>query len=136
MADKSVIDAVNARLASLWTSCPVRGLNLEGDTPADGSAFLAVEYPIASSSQISIGSPGSNVYREIGAIRFVINVQRGDGLDGGSQMAKDLAALFRGKQFSGVNTWAPSSPVLDDRNDIGNYWKLTFAVPYYFDLIG
>ena len=28
--------------------------------------------------------------------------------------AGTLAALFRGKNFSSVNTWAPSSPVLDD----------------------
>lgn len=133
MAQAAVVTAVLQRLADNFARCPIAGINLEGDTPADGSPFLAVEFPIAKEDQITIGSPGVNTYRESGAILFVLSIQRGTGVTQGNQWAGELAALFRGKQFSGVNTRAASSPVLDDRNGSGSYWRLTFPVNYYFD---
>lgn len=136
MAQAAVVTAVAARLAASFARCPVAGINLQGDTPADGSPFLTVEYPIANEQQITIGSPGANVFRETGAIRFVLAIQLGTGVKQGMDWADELRALFRGQQFASVNTWAPTSPVLDDANDTGNYWRLTFAVPYYFDFVG
>lgn len=137
MAQAAVIAAVNQRLADNWTNCPVVGPNISGDAPSDGlSPFLSIQYPVAREEQITIGAPGNEVFRETGAIRFVLNVQRGRGVDQGSAWADQLRTLFRAKQFASVNTFAPSSPVLDDSNDMGDYWRLTFAVPYYFDFIG
>lgn len=136
MAQAAVVAAVLARLTSGFSRCPIAGINLEGDTPADGSPFLDVEFPVANEQLITIGSPGSNVYRETGAIRFVLLIQRGQGVTQGLGWADELRTLFRGVQFATVNTWAPTSPVLDDSNDNGSYWKLTFAVPYYFDFLG
>jgi len=136
MASQAVVAAVNTRLEAAWTTLPVIGPNLQGEPPADGSAFLTVQYPVASEQQKSIGAPAANVWREEGAIRFVLAIERGQGVDQGLQWADALRALFRGKQFSGVTTYAPSPPVIDDSNDDGLYWKLTFVVSYYFDIIG
>lgn len=136
MAQKAVVDAVEARLAANWSATPYFGLNGGGEPPADGTPFLEVQYPVANTEQISIGSPGANVWREIGAIRFVLSIRRGQGVAQGLGYADTLAALFRGKQFNAVNTWGPSSPVLDDSNDRGNYWTLSFVVTYYFDYLG
>jgi hypothetical protein len=97
MALKAVVDAVEARLAANWTLCPVIGANGQGETPDDGSAFLTVQYPVANASQTTIGAPGSNVFREEGAIRFVLNVPRGAGLATGLTWADTLAGLFRSK---------------------------------------
>jgi hypothetical protein len=135
MAQAAVVAAVTARLAS-FARCPIAGINMQGDTPADASPFLAVEYPVANEQQITVGAPGNNVFRETGAIRFVLSIRRGRGVDQGMGWADELRTLFRGQQFANVNTWAPSSPVLDNANDSGSYWRLTFAVPYYFDFVG
>lgn len=136
MASKAVVDAVEARLAANWSACPVYGLNSEAETPADGSPFLVVQYPVARSEQMSVGSPGANLWREEGAIRIVIHAQRGEGAADGLTWADELAALFRGKIFDGVTAWAPSPPVIDANNESGNYFALAIAIPYQFDLIG
>lgn len=142
MAQKAVMDAVATRIGNPWvsgvdnSSLGVIDPNTTALPPSDGSPFIEIQYPVANAQQKSIGSPGANVWREDGAIRFVVSIQRGSGVEQGMGWCDEIAVLFRGKQFSGVNTWAPSSPVLDNSNDSGNYWLLSFAVPYYFDIIG
>ena len=136
MALKLVVDAVEARLAAAWDRCPVYGVNLQGDTPDDAGPFLQVSYPVANGEQLTVGAPGANVYRETGAFRITVNAERGAGLSEGLAWAEELAALFRGKEFGGVQTFAPSSPAIDDRNDQGNYYTLSIAVPYQADLFG
>ena len=136
MALKLVVDAVEARLAAGWSRCPVVSVNLNKKPPPDGSAHLVVQYPAASSRPISIGAPGANIYREEGAFRILVNMPKGDGQEQGLQWADELAALFRGRRFGGVETFAPSSPALDDRNDAGNFFQLSIAVPYEADVIG
>lgn len=136
MASKAVVDAVAARLTANWTACAFFDPNTVGDPPKDGSPFLEVQYPVATGEQITIGAPGNNVYREAGAIRFVLHVERGQGVGEGLGWADALAALFRGRQFDHVTTFAPSSPVLDDGNDRGAYTRLSFAVEYFTDVVG
>lgn len=135
MPSKAVYDAVKARLDANWSALPVTFPDTAQETPDDASPYVVVQFPISSSEQMSIGAPGANVWRETGAIRFVINSSRGAGLTDGLQWADDLAALFRGKIFDGVRTYAPGSPVIDDRGDMGNYQQLSFAVEYDFDLL-
>jgi hypothetical protein len=134
MAQQAVMSAVNARLAALWSHCDV--VDDSNDSPAPPpTPFLAVQYSIANEHQISIGSPGTNLFRESGAIRFVLTIAPGSGSDWAVGWMDELRSIFRAKQFGGVNTWAPSSPALDDRNSNGGFWQLTFAVPYYFDFL-
>ncbi|XYD07429.1 hypothetical protein R1A27_20175 [Methylobacterium sp. NMS12] len=129
--------AVTARLAALWTRCPVRTINgTDGDVPKKPAAFLSVEYPVMRSAQISFGSPGANVYRDDGAIRFVLSAVAGKGIKDPLVWIDELAALVRGKTFGGVKTFAPSPPVIDDQNDNGGYFLLTFAVPFEHDYLG
>ena len=134
MAQGAVISAFKARLATEWNNrCPiVDSLNGAGDADAP---FLTMQFPVANEDQISIGAPGANLFRETGAARFVLSIKTGIGIDGYIDWIDALRASFRAKQFNGVNTWAPSSPVLDDDNNDGGFWLLSFAVPYYFDFI-
>ena len=140
MASKAVTDAVEARLGASWTSSvdgtvlPVLGLNSRDQVPADKTAFIVVEYPVANDSQITIGAPGSQVFRESGAFRIIINVSIGGGESQGRGWADELRTLFRGKQFSGVTTWAPTTPVSVDSDQRGAYWQLAFVVPYFADI--
>lgn len=128
MAKQQVIDAVEARLAARWSECPVIGVNLQGEPPPDGSTFMQVQYPYNTNEQIVLG----RTFREGGGIRFIIKLEQGVGVDVGTAMAGRLADLFRNKKFGGVQTFSPSSPVIDDRNDTGGFYDLSFAVPYEF----
>ncbi|MDP4024458.1 phage tail terminator-like protein [Methylobacterium sp. NEAU 140] len=137
MALAAVLAAVSGRLAAEWTRCPVRGPNAKSrNTPAADEPFVEVQYPVMTASRISIGAPGANRYRDEGAIRLVLNVVRGKGIDEAAAWIDELRALFRGKSFDGVCTFAPSPPVIDDRNDDGRYYLLSFAVPFEHDYFG
>jgi hypothetical protein len=140
MASMLVMNAVEAQLAANWPNAPAIILpNKASLVPADGSAFLTLEYPIANEEQISVGSPGANVFRETGAFRLTLSVPIGAGrID--KNTGQDvvgwmdaLRAAFRGQTFSGVKTWAPSSVATNDKSDDGAYYELSFAVPYYAD---
>lgn len=141
---QQVVAAVEARLADGWTHCPVRGFDDDnGEPPADASAFLVVQYPVSMSDQITIGAPGSNVFREEGAFRLVLAMPRTiEGRLLALVWTDELARLFRGKQFGasadfmGVTTHAPTSPAIEDDTDNGNYLLLSIAVPYQADLLG
>jgi hypothetical protein len=134
MASKPVMDAVTARLAG-WTATPIRDPNKTSATPSGRGAFLAVQYPVANEDQITFGSPGSNVFRESGAIRLVIHIGTGDGTEQASTWIEQLRALFRNQSFDGVRTYAPSPPVIDDSNEDGGWYRLSVAIPYDFDLL-
>jgi len=136
MASAAVMSAVRARLGDVWSRTPVAYPNESFQTPADGSPFLAVQYPVATETQITVGAPGDNVFREEGAIRFVLQIPRGRGVDEFTGWLDELRSAFRQKQFGVVTTWAPSPAILDDRNDDGTYWALSSAVPYKADLFG
>ncbi len=136
MASAAVTAAVKARLATEWTRTPIFHPNEQPQVPADGTPFLSVQYPLAMEEQMSIGAPGNNVWREEGAIRFVLAIPRGAGIDDYSGWIDELRASFRGKIFSGVHTFEASPAVLDDRNEDGKYWALSCAVTYHFDIFG
>lgn len=136
MAAQAVIDAVAARLAANWTATAIFNINEQSSPLPDGSTYLETQYPASTADMITIGSPGSNLWRERGVIRFVLNAQRGAGVEQVAAWCDTLAALFRGQDFSGVMTLAPSSPPLDDRNDTGSMFIVTVSVPYQYDFIG
>lgn len=135
MASQAVIDAVAARLAASWTTTPMVVDDTTGQGTPDGAPYVTVEYPVARENQITIGAPGANVFRESGVIRLVLVSMTGGGLGQPISTMDALRALFRGKQFAGVTTYAPSPPAVDPTNYQGGRFKITSAVPYYFDLV-
>jgi hypothetical protein len=135
MASKLVMDAVAALLATYWTACPIIGVNAIGDTPADGSEFLTVQYPVSNETPITLGQVGQRLFREAGAIRFVLSVPRGLGIDLGAQHVDTLRALFRAAQFGGVNCLSASPSAIDDGNDDGAYYRMRVIVEYYADIL-
>lgn len=133
MAHPDVMAAVEQRLAELWTNCPVVGTNVEGEAPQDGSAFMAVQYPVSNQTQIDLAE---KLFREEGTVRFVINTERGSG----SQQAKDwgaeVGALFRRVRVGSVRFMLPSSPFFDNSNDAGNFFVATVVVDYWLTYQG
>jgi hypothetical protein len=139
MASKAVMDAVEARLATVWPHTLIATPNTSTGAPADGGAFLSVQYPVASEEQMSIGSPGANVYREEGVARFIVHVPTGEGRSGWDEKIDDLRADFRGKilDASGsIRTFEASPPIANDENDEGNYYAMSFGVRYSADIHG
>lgn len=138
MAKLAVVAAVEARVAT-WSSagdCPLIDENTGNKPPKDGSPYLLLQFPFSEQERISFGAPGANVYREEGAFRLLVHVETGSGKAVGRQFAEELETLFLGKQFGGVETFAPQSASSDDDNDDGQYFIYAVAVPYRFDFFG
>lgn len=137
MARKAVIDAVEARLAAEWThsvECPIRGAYSISETPADASNFLLVQYPMANETPISVGSPGSNVFREEGVFRVMLHYARYDDIETALEWIEEIATIYRGQSFDGVMCHEVDSPPLDDRTEEGNYLLFPVAVVYDHDI--
>jgi hypothetical protein len=132
MASAAVVTAVEARLVANWTDTPIISPNITGDTPADGSPFLTLQFPVATEVHVGMADVGNRTFREEGTIRFVLTIARVLGQGVILKYCGDLAALFRAVQFDGVSTFAASPPVLTNENDQGNYWVMSVSVPYYF----
>lgn len=133
MASLAVMTAVETRLANGWTYAPVITPNTISTPPADGGPFLAVTYPVANEEQKSIGAPGSNVFREHGAFRFVLSVPFGSGLAQWGPWIEELRTLFRNQQFDGVTTWEADPPAINEQSDDLTRTELSIAVVYKYD---
>lgn len=135
MANSAVVAAFRGRLASLWTRCPVQGdVNVGATVPS--TPFIEVQFPVSTASQKSIGAPGANIWREEGGCLLTLHVERQSGADAWLPWVDELASIFRGKNFDGVQTFAPNSAIYSDENEDGQTFKLRVAVPYQHDLIG
>jgi len=136
MASEAVVNAFETRAVENWSRCPINGLLHKTERADESASFLQFQYPVANEEQISVGAPGANVWREEGVARLVLLMNRGEDRSTMLQWADELRALYRGKHFDGVETFAPSPPAIDDNNDEGNFYRLSIAVPYQFDRIG
>lgn len=134
MAAKAVVDAVSAQLAANWTLTPIVDDDSSGQGTGDGSPYVTIEYPVSVENQITIGSPGNNVFRESGAFRIVLISPTGIGLSQPLAWIDLLRTIFRSKQFSGVTTYAPSPGVVDNSNYVGGKFIVSSSVPYFTDL--
>jgi hypothetical protein len=66
----------------------------------------------------------------------VISVRTGDPLNQTNTWLDQARAIFRGQQFDGVTTFAPSPPVQADPEFIGGTRvELSSTVPYQSDFI-
>lgn len=134
MAGKVVVDAVSARLAANWTATAIVDADAGLLPPADGSTYVTLEYPVAVENQITVGSPGNNVFRESGAFRIKMVCPTGTGLSQPLAWIDQLRAIFRGQHFGTVTTFAPSPGIVDNSNYIAGKFIVSSSVPYIFDL--
>ncbi|MBS7532126.1 hypothetical protein KHC28_00405 [Ancylobacter sonchi] len=130
------MDAVSTRLAAQWSRCRVEVTNTRTAPPADGASYLEVQYPVTNSAQITIGAPGDNWWRDEGVIRGVLHLPTGAGTETAALWADQLSDIFRGKVFGGVECFAPSSTLVDDGANNGNYIVISVAIPYWHDYLG
>lgn len=133
MASKAVSDAVKALIVAGFTDAPIIDPNTGSDTPADGSVFLTIQYPISNEEHIGMADVGNRTFRESGAIRLVLSVPRGTGLDQALTWCETLRDLIRAKQVGQLRTGSPSPPFNNDDNDQGQYFVLSIVCEYDYD---
>lgn len=131
MPSAAVEAAFQARLVSSWASTPVL-TDQSVDPPPTANAFVVVQYPVENARHPVL----QRTYLEEGAARLVLNVRSGIQLSYGLGLADDLATLFRTVRFDGVETFAPSAPIINDQNDDGNWFELAVVVPYRYQFDG
>lgn len=140
MSSNAVRIAVRARLAANWATTTIYNVTNEFPNPTEESAFVALEFPGGFEEQASIGSPGSNIYRETGTFLIHIMVPAGTSDDTVTEYADTIRTIFRGQQFSGVRCYAADPPASGNGAgpiDLdGNWFGATVSVDYDFDLLG
>jgi Bacteriophage related domain of unknown function len=130
MAHQQVVAAVEKRMAERWHHCPVIGQNMQAEAPQDGSPYILIQFPASRTDRLAINE---GYYREEGGVRFVLHLPAGEGTARALLWANELTRLFRYVDFDGVSTQAPTSPFMDDTNDVGGWFLATIVVPYVFD---
>jgi hypothetical protein len=135
MPSAAVEAAFRARLEANWNTADgvILGSNEVYETPADGSPFVIIQYPIVQ----NIRPMMTRMRYEEGAARIIYNAQKSAGLAGPLAKADALAAAFRGDQLKigaseTIEIFEPSGPTINDDNEEGNYFELAIVIPYRY----
>jgi len=101
--------------------------------------FVAIQYTASVEQNRSLGTPGSNLYRELGsAVLHVVapnSVSEDDILD----KAESLRLYFRGKRFDGLKLFDVDPPHLEEGGGLiksGNWFGAMVAADYNYDILG
>ena len=133
MASAAVEELIESYLTENWTRAPVLVVNQDAETPADGSPFLVLQYPL---SDVTRPFVNQRTYREEGGFRIVINVPRNEGTATIRLWGAELAALFRDRQIGPVKCGIPSEPYTDNESDEGNYFTGAMVCEFTYDFEG
>jgi len=98
------------------------------DVPED-DAFVVIQFPLVTGEQPVL----QRHFVEEGAARLVLNVRREAYEEVAAyEVADDLARIYRLQKFAGVETFTPSSPIVNDTSDDGNWFSLSVIVRYRY----
>lgn len=137
MADPTASAAIRALVIANWAHCDIREINAESDVPEDGSAFAELQFPFATERMMSVGAPGSNLFREEGGARFILYVPRGEGLGSWPMRLKTLRAALRSHvSDDGALRIYEAPPETDASANDHAYRMLSFVFPYEYDFYG
>jgi hypothetical protein len=141
MPSAAVESAFRERLEANWDTADgvIIGSNGVTEPPADGSAFLLIQYPVVMNTRPMLTTKRF----EEGAARILYNAEAGLGLQGPLTTADAIASIFRGDRLKigsslNVEIFEPSAPIVSDDNEEGNYFVLAVIVRYryQFDVVG
>lgn len=127
----AVVTAIKARLAALWTTCPVQWANEDFQAPNPPAPWVFAEIRALDSKLLAMGSPGNNTLQDDGFIRLHLYVPYHSGTDIAYQYADQLSAIFRLQSFSGVQCLAPSPADGGAGDDDGDWFRVSVSVPFY-----
>ncbi|MBM3642239.1 MAG: hypothetical protein FJX15_13135 [Alphaproteobacteria bacterium] len=126
MAKKAITDAVAARLAVNWVTTPILKINEDMGTPADGSSWVRLQFPVSNDIQTVLGRS----YRATGAFRIVVATVIAGGLPDSMNYCEQIATIFRNQKFEGVQCLTPT---IGEGVDDGSYFIATVIVPFRYE---
>lgn len=133
MPAPAVDTAFKARIAANFTTIPTIGVNGVVEPPSNGTSFVVLQYPVVNGEKPGIGRR----FFEEGALRIVINAVRAVADTDGAAWAATLASLFRDRKLgSGLQTFTPNGPIINDAVDLGDFVELSVIVPYRYQYDG
>lgn len=135
MSSDAPFAAIKNYLDANWPTTPLLYEN-DGREPPDPSAQAAWVYVEVTStllSQIEIGSPDTNAWRESGILFLHVFVQAGAGTASARTHAKALANLFRGQVLSSVVFHDASIGLGRPGDENGLWWGLPVSIEWTYD---
>lgn len=145
------VAAIKQRLRDNFTACRVEEENLtpaQPWPPIDDNAipqpFVVVEVTANSSDIQGVGAPGAQLNVDYGHVRAHVCVETGSGNALAQQLATQIAAIFRNKEFYNetqgfcVRTWRPYtdpggiSEIEWEGVTAGQYWRVTMTAEFEY----
>lgn len=136
MSSLEAFDAIKGRITEVWADeTPVVYENEAFPTPNKPAPFLYVEIFGTSYEQASLGADpqSQNKWRENGLLLLHMMVPNGSGTSQARIYAKQLAAMFRGQEVSGVVFRDMSIGASEPGDEDGNYYRMTVRVDWQRD---
>lgn len=140
---KAVVDAVKARVESLWSDpaglhpeVPVFWQN-EPNNNLPSTEFIMVEVIGESEGIVGYGGGrGRNEWAEKGRIETSVLVPINTGVDIAWTLADDFATIFRGWRSGGITCYGASRRGGDRSADDGSYWVVFVIVDFEYRFVG
>jgi hypothetical protein len=130
----SVVAAFKTQAAA-FTGCPLFWPNDTVVPPSPAAPYVWVERIGMNSEVLSMGTPGNNALRDDGYLRFHVLAPYGSGEDAINSIAESLASLYRATSpanLVGLQTLAPTPPELGAQSQDGQWFGVSFTVPYFY----
>lgn len=129
---------IEQRLAANWSTTPIlyENMNIEqistnGQQP---ESFVYCEIVPYSNQQISLGGEGERLYRTEGFLYLHVFTPMGRGAGLADTYMDTLAAIFRGKEFSGVVCYDVTQFGESGKgDDDGRYWRTSLQCRFEYD---
>lgn len=132
----AAVDAlISARLTSFLTDSPppmvatLYPANTVASPVSTDDAFFVIQYPVVNGEKPSL----ERHYCEEGAARIVGNFRRRVETEDAYAVMDLVASLYRDRKFgSGLETFTPSGPIVNDTSDDANWFSLSVIAPYRY----
>ena len=101
--------------------------------------FVAVQYTASIEQNKSLGTPGANLYREMGSAVIHIVAPNGVAISDILDKAESLRLYLRGTRFNGLKLFDVDPPHLESGGGLiksGNWFGAMIAADYNYDLLG
>ena len=142
MAGDTLRDAFRSELAAVAdqydVDWPIADLVNTTENPDAGEGFIALEFPGGSEDQFTTGSPGSNLFQEIGQVTIRVYAPRGLDRNTAETYAASLRTGFRARRFTcGDRTIRITSTApMGDGVDEAGMWAESLALGYEIFNVG
>ena len=141
MSSKHVREAFDQMILN-WGELPIEQIYdstaFSPPSVADGM-FVGVQYTASIEQNKSLGTPGSNLYRELGQAVIHIVAPNGTTVSDILDKAESLRLYLRGTRFDGLKLFDVDPPHLEAGGGLpklGNWFGAMISVDYNFDLLG